>query len=87
LEKFISDNKNFVFSFMAWGGKERLHVRDLIMARSAKVAAFGIEGLTTNFSVERFMPDATIMHFGDVELAHTGRADITDQSRMAPGNS
>ena len=63
LEKCMKDGKSLVFSFMALGGRSLLRVRDLVMARPPHVTAIGIEGVTTNFSVEEFMPGATIIDF------------------------
>ena len=61
LEKCTKDGKSLVFSLMALGGRNSLRVRDLVMARPPHVTAIGIEGVTTNFSVEEFMPGATII--------------------------
>jgi hypothetical protein len=63
LKKCMKDGKSLVFSFMALGGRSLLRVRDLVMARPPHVTAIGIEGVTTNFSVEEFMPGATIIDF------------------------
>jgi hypothetical protein len=63
IETCMKDGKSLVFSFMALGGRDCLRVRDLVMVRPPHVTAIGIEGVTTNFRVEEFMPGATIIGF------------------------
>lgn len=61
LKESLDDNNNVLFSFMALDGKSRYRVRNLLLDRPAHLTAIGIEGITENFSVEGFLPGATIV--------------------------
>jgi hypothetical protein len=63
LETLLTEGKNVVFSFAGLGYRGAERIKHLVLGRPPNATAVGIEGVTTNFSVDQFLPGVTVLRF------------------------
>lgn len=64
VKECIKHSRNFIFSFMGLDCESRMQVRHLVTTRPSQITAVGIEGVTSNFLIEEFLPGVTIVDLG-----------------------